>query len=282
MGDMLRAAMAYAAAGWEIFPLSRSKAPAFPSAHPEGDPERGVCKGECGRVGHGFYDATADPETIRAWWSAYPYRNIGGRVPGDRLVLDVDPHGGGEDTLSRLQREHGPLPQTLTCRSGRGDGGRHLYYMRPPGDLSGTGFRPGVDLVHHCLRYVVLPPSIHPATGRPYVWNDPYAPVAELPLWAVTLLQPKPVAPRRISSPVWDTFAAPDCRALVRFVANHDPDERTGRHDAVLWALCRAHEQGVSPVGIEAICRAAEGIGKPRSEVDSLAQWAAQNAGVAR
>lgn len=275
MGDMLRPALAYASVGWDIFPLSARKAPAFPSAHQEGDPQRGTCKGECGRVGHGFYDATSDPAMIRAWWTAHPHRNIGGRVPADRIVLDIDPHGGGEDTLARLQRDHGPLPATLTCRSGRGDGGRHLYYMRPPGALSGSGLRPGIDLVHHCLRYVVLPPSIHPATRKPYVWTDPYAPVAELPMWAVTLLQPKPPASPATPGFDWSRFATGDCRGLVRFIANHDASESSGRHDAVLWALCRAHEREASPVAIEAICRAAEGIGKSRNEIDSLAEWAA-------
>ena len=43
---------------------------------PAGDPARLTCHGECGRQGHGFHDAVADPATIRGWWRRWPAANV--------------------------------------------------------------------------------------------------------------------------------------------------------------------------------------------------------------
>jgi hypothetical protein len=73
-------ALAYGLAGHRIFPTN-GKVPIIPSAHRRGDPLRGKCKGECGRDGHGFYDATSDLERISRWWSRHPNADIGERIP---------------------------------------------------------------------------------------------------------------------------------------------------------------------------------------------------------
>lgn len=273
------AALAYADAGWQVFPLSARggrKAPLFPSPHKPGH----GCRGECGQLGHGFYDATSNPDTVAAWWERYPHALIGARIAHHLLVLDVDPHGGGEDTLQELQDTY-HLPVTLTCYSGRGDGGRHLYYQRPPTPgwrLSGRRLRPGVDLIHHTLRYTVLPPSPHPKTGRPYWWDDPTIAPASPPAWLTAILTPR--RPRRMPNTARATDAGVD--RLVDYVKRLSPKERSGRHDAVLWALCRAVEDGASDTDIEAICRAAETIGKPRAEINAMRDWAATNAAAGR
>ena len=49
---------------WPVFPCV-GKAPAFPSAHKKNDPRFRGCKGECGKFGHGFHDATLDLDLIR-------------------------------------------------------------------------------------------------------------------------------------------------------------------------------------------------------------------------
>src|SRR5882724_6059724 len=45
------------------------------------------------------------------------------------FVVDVDPAKGGEESLITLEAEHGPLPKTLTVRTG--GGGLHFYFAMP-------------------------------------------------------------------------------------------------------------------------------------------------------
>jgi hypothetical protein len=68
------------------------------------------------------------------------------------------------------------------------------------------------------------------------------------------------------------TAAGGSVAGLVNFVLRQ---REGGRHDAVLWALCRAYEDKAPLAVIEAICQAAEMVGKPRSEVDAMRAWAA-------
>lgn len=161
-------AVDYARRGWEVHPLRRGdKVPA---------------------TRHGVLDATSDGDRVLDWWAgSHAGANIGGRVPEGILVVDIDPRNGGEESLARLVAQHFALPETLTHYSGRGDGGRHLFFQRPPGKLSAKRLGPGIDLKTHS-GYVVLPPSIHPATGKPYTRVG--GPVAPLPEWFADLLRP--------------------------------------------------------------------------------------------
>jgi Bifunctional DNA primase/polymerase, N-terminal len=190
-------AILYAVRNWPVFPL-RGKVPAIPNPHPKGSRERQTCKGECGKQGHGVLDATADITTVANWWAGrYVGANIGGRVPESMIVLDTDPYNGGLESLGALEARFGKLPKTLTDLSGRGDGGAHYFYRRPPGKLSATRLGPGID-IKSSTGYVVLPPSVHPDTGKPYTRVD--HPVATPPAWLVELLLPEPVtivAPRK-------------------------------------------------------------------------------------
>ena len=114
---------------------------------------------------------------------------IGARVPESLLVVDVDPRNGGN--LAELELFTGPLPPTLTAWSGRNDGGRHLYFLRPAGPITSTRLPDGIDLKAN--GYCIVPPSIHPATGQPYRWEQ--HPVAAIPprLRALLLPPPRPV-----------------------------------------------------------------------------------------
>lgn len=175
-------AIEYAVNGWAVFPL-RGKAPAYKQIHPEG-PERQNCKGQCGRIGHGLYDATTDCERVSELWSGrYGDCNIGARVPESMFVLDVD----DLDGLAELESSYGALPETLTTISGRAAGGRHLYFRRPQGKISHRRLPKGVE-IKTSTGYVVVAPSIHPDTGRRYERID--AAVAAPPSWLVALLRP--------------------------------------------------------------------------------------------
>jgi hypothetical protein len=175
---MLAAALEYAEHHWAVFPL-RGKVPAIPK-----------------RVGgRGLLDATLDIPQIIEWWARYPGANIGGRVPTSMFVLDTDPYKGGLESLARLEADHETLPETLTDYSGRGDDGTHTFWRRPSGKLSDKRLGPGID-IRTSAHYVVLPPSIHPTTGKPYIRIE--RPVAAPPPWLIALLLPQP-APRRRS-----------------------------------------------------------------------------------
>jgi hypothetical protein len=162
-------AIEYAIRNWPVFPLN-GKVPAI--SRREG--------------GKGVLDATTDLNTVIAWWSGrYADCNIGLRVPETMVVIDVDPRNGGLDSLAEAEAQYGPLPQTLTTWSGRGDGGRHLYFRRPPGQLTVKRLGDGIDL-KTSSGYVVAAPSIHPDTGKRYTRID--VAVATPPAWLVNLL----------------------------------------------------------------------------------------------
>ena len=165
---LLRAALEAALAGWAVFPCARNKRPF---------------------VDGGFHAASTAPDVIAAWWSRWPDASIGAPVPRAFAVIDVDPHHGGEATLTALTTQHGPLPITLSCLTG--GGGRHVYFLHPGGELrQGTGILgTGIDTRMPGKGYVVLPPSPHPS-GRVYVWEDPAVPAASMPNWMVNVLRP--------------------------------------------------------------------------------------------
>lgn len=170
--DLGAHALAYATAGWEVFPLH----------------------GKVPLTNHGVLDATCDPGQVAGWWAArWPNANIGGRVPAGVVVVDVDPRSGGDVSWAALTAEHGDVA-TRTALSGRGDDGGHRYYRHPGGKLRGT-IGAGLDVKTHA-GYTVLPPSLHPATGKPYRWVEPAAPIAPPPAWLVRLLRREPSAPK--------------------------------------------------------------------------------------
>lgn len=167
------AARWYAANGIAVFPCApRSKAPLIKAAHPPGDPQRATCRGECGRLGHGLYDATTDLTQIDTWWNATPTANIatptGHRF--DVIDIDVDDEQGhaGYQSLGLLRQE-GKLP-TVHGWVATPRGGMHAY-IRPTGDGNASKFRPGLDF-RGAGGYVLAPPSVG-ANGRRYDWLEP-------------------------------------------------------------------------------------------------------------
>jgi len=125
---------------------------------------------------------------IEDWFLRWPEANVGivtGAVSG-LVVIDVDPQHDGEESLRRLEVEHGPLPPT--CEAITGGGGRHFYFAHPGGLVRNrTGLATGVDL-RGDGGYVVAPPSVHPS-GRAYAWEVSHhpddTPLAPLPNWLV-------------------------------------------------------------------------------------------------
>lgn len=207
-------ALRLAQAGWAVIPL-RGKIPA---------------------TAHGVKDATTQPAQIERWW-AHTAHNIGARVPASLVVLDVDPQNGG--SLAALESAAGvSLPETLTTHSGRGTGGQHRYYLHPGGPLTSSRLPDGID-VKTDRGYCVMPPSLHPATGQPYWWDDRIP--AQLPYAVVDLLRPP--RPRQVQQARHVDALPLSGRAahLAGFVQSRGEGQRNG---GLFWAACRAVEDG--------------------------------------
>lgn len=133
-GDLLAAAIKYAANGRAVFPCNEDKSP---------------------RVKGGFKAATTDAGKIGTfpWGGAM----IGAEIPKGQIVVDLDPRNGGIATMRAMADLGHLLPPTKTCRTR--SGGSHYYYSVPPElELRGS-LGPGVDIKTHGKGYVIVPPS---------------------------------------------------------------------------------------------------------------------------
>jgi predicted P-loop ATPase len=97
---------------------------------------------------------------------------------GSKVIeIDLDRHNDeadGPETLRRFEEEHGfRFPDTLTMLTGGGGEGR-FYKIRPDTKYkSAVNVLPGVD-VRGKGAGCIVPPSIHPQTGKEYQWElDP-------------------------------------------------------------------------------------------------------------
>jgi hypothetical protein len=208
------AALAYAAAGWPVFPCrAGSKAP---------------------QTIHGFKDASTDPAVIRAWWEQWPDANlaVATGAPGPD-VLDVDQRddGDGWAAFNRLKRA-GLLAAARAIVRTPG-GGLHAYF-------AGTGQRCGSLPRHHLDfkaqgGYVIAPPSA--VGGRAYELLGHRPGTAALD-WqtARRLLEPAAI-PRRPGRGA----SAAGLAAWVERLAEGD------RNAGLYWAACRAAESGLDP-----------------------------------
>lgn len=138
-----------AALGVYVFPVlvtdnpenryKKNKKPAIPEAHPDGDPLRGKCTGDCGRRGHGFYDSSIDPYYIEDLWEKRPNAEVGVYMGKSGLVAaDFDvkraPDGTVEiDGFESFERQWLDLPSTHSYDSISAAGGKQYIYAAPEG-----------------------------------------------------------------------------------------------------------------------------------------------------
>ncbi|GAA1566813.1 hypothetical protein GCM10009789_20380 [Kribbella sancticallisti] len=199
MTDLLTAALEAAQRGWPVFMLGRSKRPVAncdacpPDAH---DPAT------CGHLTcHGFYAATTNPARITRIVAAVPRGQLAVRTgaASGLLVVDVDPAHGGDHSLSDLMAER-LVPRTLHVHTG--SGGLHLYYRHPGHHIASRPMpgRPGIDIKADG-GYVVLPPSIHHRTHRPYQWGQTATDVEMPPPGLLAAFDPPPVQSPRAGLP---------------------------------------------------------------------------------
>jgi hypothetical protein len=187
--QLLEAALAYAEAGWPVFPLrpgtKRPAAPNHTAANCDGSDHR------C-RNGHTGWEprATLDTNRITQAWQHRPYGIGIACGPAQLVVVDLDRAKGnqpsGAQTLADLEQQAcDTLPPTWTVATP--SGGRHLYYRQPNGTpLGNTVGRlgPGID-TRGAGGYVAAPPT-RLADGDYWLVDD-HPPVA-LPHWLGELL----------------------------------------------------------------------------------------------
>jgi hypothetical protein len=168
------AAKALLARGWSVIPIERlGKRPVVPWQI--------------------YQSRLPSAAEVEAWFGAKRQLNVGvvtGAV-SNLVVLDVDSRHGGDESLTWLEVEHGPLPRTVEAKSG--GGGRHLYFAHPGGSVpSRAALAPGID-VRADGGCIVAPPSLHAGGGR-YEWvrgrSPDEAPPAPLPQWLLELARP--------------------------------------------------------------------------------------------
>ncbi|WP_370413872.1 bifunctional DNA primase/polymerase [Streptomyces fradiae] len=257
-------ALTAAERGLPVIPLSRTKLPALRSPH-RGEHRSVTCRGECGRPGHGVYDATTDPAAVRALFAAAPwatgYGIACGRPPHRLIGVDLDVREGGPDgvaALDALARRHEfAVPPTVTVLTP--GGGRHLWLTGPPETVvpnSASRLAPGVD-IRGAGGYLVGPGSLGAhGTYRLAPGTEHLSP-APCPEALLNLAAPP------ASSPPARTGTA-SAASLTSFVLASPRGQRNTR---LFWAACRAYESpSPSPI-LTALTEAALTTGLPEPEI---------------
>jgi len=181
---VLQHVLQYAKRGWPVLPLHNISNGAGECSCGNAECQS---QGKHPRTARGLKDASMDETVITGWFAEWPMANIGivtGEASG-LVVLDVDP--GGEDSLAKLEEQHGALPDTVQSLTGRG---RHLLFKHPGFPIKNkVAVAPGVD-VRGDGGYVVAPPSLH-ASGKLYAWELAHHPdeiePAVMPQWLIAL-----------------------------------------------------------------------------------------------
>jgi hypothetical protein len=151
----------------------------------------------------------------------------------------------------------------------------HLFYDR--GDLGEIDRRRaralGIDIKAHD-GYVILPPSIHPDSRKPYRWDEPLRPIAPLPDGLRRLLTPQPpTSPTHTTTPTVGKLAG-----LLRTVAEAKVNNR---NNLLYWAGCRAAEACYGQGVWDALAEAARATGLSDREIWNAIRSAQSTGGAA-
>ncbi|MGW1890400.1 bifunctional DNA primase/polymerase [Streptomyces sp. NPDC002004] len=270
-------ALSAAERGLAVIPLSRTKLPALRSPHHD-EPGPTPCHGECGRPGHGVYDATTDPIRIRELFAAAPratgYGIACGLPPHHLIGIDLDTKSGTDSSaaLRELALRHlFTIPDTVVVTTP--SGGRHLWLSGPPDVVvpnSAGRLAPGID-VRGAGGYLVGPGSRteHGVYGT--VPGTAHLPPAPCPPALLRLLAPPPRAHH--PAPVAHDEQG---RGLVQFVlAAH----RGQRNTRLFWAACRAYENGLGDALKPSLVEAALHTGLTSREAHATLASAARMTG---
>lgn len=275
-------ALSAAERGLHVFPLSPTKLPALRSPH-RGQQEHVLCRGECGLPGHGVYDATDDPGTVRALFAAAPwatgYGIACGRPPYQLIGIDLDisgyepSEGTTPDSVAALQQiafEHlFTLPETVTVLTP--SGGRHIWLSGPPDVVvpnSAGRLAPGID-VRGRGGYLVGPGSVSTRGAYRLAPGTTGLTPAPCPRALLRLLAQPGHRPHVTSY----GRPAQQGEGLVHFVLAAHEGQRNTR---LFWAACRAYEHGFGEAIAETLVEAALHTGLTEHEARATIQSAAR------
>ncbi|MFD0316038.1 bifunctional DNA primase/polymerase [Streptomyces flavalbus] len=269
-------ALSAAERGLAVIPLSRAKLPALRSPHRD-DPTAPPCHGECGRFGHGVYDASTDPRRIRELFAAAPWATgygIACGLPPHHLIgVDLDTKSGTDSStaLRELALRHlFTIPPTVVVLTP--SGGRHLWLTGPPDVAvpnSAGRLAPGID-IRGAGGYLVGPGSRTDHGTYATAPGTAHLAPARCPTALLRLLLPPP-RPRASGR----TTGAHG-QGLVHFVQAAHEGQRNTR---LFWAACRAYENGLAPALLPALIEAARTTGLTEREARATIASAARLTG---
>lgn len=270
-------ALSAAERGLAVIPLSRTKLPALRSPHRD-DPGPAPCHGECGRFGHGVYDASTDPARIRELFAAAPWATgygIACGLPPHHLIgIDLDTKSGTDSSaaLRELALRHlFTIPPTVVVLTP--SGGRHLWLTGPPEAVvpnSAGRLAPGID-IRGAGGYLVGPGSRTDHGVYSTAPGTAHIVPARCPRALLRLLLPPP----RTHHPA-PPSAGGHGQGLVQFVLAAHEGQRNTR---LFWAACRAYEDGIGPALVDPLIEAALNTGLTEREARATIASAARMTG---
>lgn len=232
----------------------------------------------------GYKGATCDAATIRRWWKRWPLAMVAIVPPRGVVVLDVDPRNGG--TLNALERINGgPLPPTLTARTG--SGGWHLYYLTDhDGDLAahltfeGRAVE-GIDVKRGATGYLIAPPSIHPTTGGTYEWARAHSEPVPLPQRLSEAARRPHVAASTRAARMGRTPTRRQRNGAMSLIRRYQRETCEGRRNIDLFSLaCLLWTEGHGPDVFAALESAALSVGLNALEIAATIASARRHVGV--